>query len=127
MLKEFLHQAKSRAPGKLALLISVLAGLVGFASGMGISPTTEQVDAISKLFSEATQNQITQAGFCFTLAAWLHAGRVKKEIRENFAALTESIDKVALAFRDDLKAHAARLDNLSERVTSLESNKPQEG
>ena len=127
MPKELLHQAKSRAPGKLALILSVFAGLVGFASGMGISPTPDQVEALSKLFYEATQNQITQAGFFFTLAAWLHAGRVKKEIRENFDSLTTAIDKVALAFRDDLKAHAARLDNLCERVTSLESNKPQEG
>lgn len=82
--------------------------------------TGVDAETVVNLLKESTQNQITQAGFFFTLAAWLHAGRVKKEIKENFNSLKESIDNLGLAFKKDLKAHNDRLDNLSERVETLE-------
>lgn len=80
----------------------------------------EETETLLNFLSEASRNQITQAGFFFTMAAWLHSGRVKKEIKENFKGLTDSIDNVAKAFKEDLKAHSERLDNLSRRVHSLE-------
>lgn len=99
----------------LATAVALVA-IAGVTAGF----TPESADVVLKLFSEAAQSQIAQTGFFFTVAAWLHAGRVKKEIRENFASLTLAIDKVADAFREDLKVQGARLDNLALRVTSLE-------
>lgn len=107
----------NKFPIKTASLVAILGLTAGFIHG--VSPET--AEPVLKLFSETAQNQIAQAGFFFTVAAWLHSGRVKKEIRENFAALTVAIDKVAEAFREDLKAQGARLDNLTTRVTSLET------
>lgn len=100
------------------LVLPAIAGLVGFGTGVA-SP--ENADAVVKLLSETAQSQLAQAGFFFTIAAWLHSGRVKKEIRENFSALTQAIDNVANAFREDLKLQGARLDNLASRVSSLEN------
>lgn len=107
---------------RLLLIFSALSFLTGF-----ISTTSPDVaDQTMKVFSEAAQSQIAQAGFFFTVAAWLHAGRVKKEIRDNFSALTESINKVADAFREDLKVQVSRLDNLATRVQSLEDTTKKE-
>lgn len=110
-------------PIKTTSLVATVALLAGFVHG--VSPDT--AEPIIKLLSDTAQSQITQAGFFFTLAAWLHSGRVKKEIRENFLALTVSIDKVADAFREDLKAHGERLDNLTSRVTTLEQTTSKQG
>lgn len=95
---------------------SLIICTVAFASELDSAP-------LLNFLSDASKNQITQAGFFFTAAAWIHSGRVKKEIKENFKALTLSIDHVADAFKEDLKRHGDRLDNLSFRVTHLESNK----
>lgn len=104
---------RNKPPTKLLVLATIVIATAGFA-------TPENTDALVTLFSEAAHSEIAQAGFFFTVAAWLHSGRVKKEIRENFVSLTMAIDKVADAFREDLKVQGARLDNLAARVTSLE-------
>lgn len=114
-----------KIPLKSVSIISVvgliLGGTVGFTAGSDVVDYSQ----VSQLFSDASQNQIAQAGFFFTLAAWIHSGRVKKEISSNFAALTLAINQVAEAFREDLKKHGDRLDNLASRVETLES-KPKE-
>jgi len=80
-------------------------------------------DKVMAVFSDTASNQIAQAGFFFSVAAWLHSGRVKKEIRVNFVALTMAINQVADAFKEDLKRHGDRIDNLSFRVQTLEGTK----
>lgn len=76
--------------------------------------------------SLAAQSQITQAGFFFTLAAWLHAGRVKKEIKDNFLILTDALNNLGDALRNELRnhadqlaAHAKMLDTLGKTVEEL--------
>ncbi len=93
-----------------AVGISSVVGLL-----YGIDPTT-----FVSILSKTAQSQIAQAGFFFTAAAWLHAGRVKKEIKENFVIMTDAINNVALALRQDLAAQTNRLDILSNRVDALE-------
>jgi len=87
--------------------------------------TPDSLESVVKILSDTSQTQFAKNCFIFSLAAAIHAGRVKKEIRLAVEALTHSltlsIDKVAEAFRDDLKSHSERLDNLSFRVASLES------
>lgn len=100
------------------------AGVVGALIFMivGTDPSMISQEALKHFLGEAAQNQITQAGFFFTLAAWLHSGRVKKEIKSNFASLTEAINNVAESLRQDLKNHSNRLDNLTSRVETVENN-----
>lgn len=94
---------------------------LGLAYGMDISPQFV-VDHLSM----AAQSQITQAGFFFTLAAWLHAGRVKSEIKLNFSSLTDALNNLGDALRNELKnhadqlaAHAKMLDTLGKTVEEL--------
>lgn len=108
-----------KAPGKTTIIVGLLAGAAGLLTGMG----PDHAESFIKLFSEAAQSQFAQAGFMFTAAAWVHSGRVKKEIRSNFESLTTAISSVADAFRVDLKHHSERLDNLANRVESLENNR----
>ena len=88
------------------------------ATGFGLEVDSELIKTV---FGEAANSQIAQAGFFFTVAAWLHSGRVKREIKDNFQLLTLAINNVAESFREDLKKHGERLDNLSSRVESLET------
>lgn len=111
------------------LIIASLGGLIaGTAIGTDFLPGLNQ-ELITKFLGEAASNQITQTGFFFTMAAWLHSGRVKKEIKANFASLTEAINNVAVSLREDLKSqseiigkHSGLLDNLNSRVQYVESN-----
>lgn len=100
----------------IGVLASVLAGFgVGAASNMGLDLTS-----LTAFIGDTASNQIAQAGFFFTAAAWIHSGRVKKEISRNFVLLTDAINNVATTLRQDLEKHGKRLDNLTDRVENLE-------
>lgn len=108
----------------------------GWAFIAGLDPET-----LMKFFNQTASSQIAQAGFFFTMAAWLHSTRVKKEIAKNFAALTEAINNVAVTLRQDLERHdrnlndhterlekhGDKLDNLSGRVGQLETEMHKQG
>lgn len=72
------------------------------------------------LLSDATQKEIVKYGFLFTMAAWIHSSRVKKEIKLNFTSLTEAINNIAVTLREDLEKHGKRLDSIESRVQNLE-------
>jgi hypothetical protein len=95
------------------------AGVVG-GTGLGYLIISNPEPFIQGLISTAN-SQIAQAGFFFAVAAWIHSGRVNKEISKNFSSITEAINNVANALRMDLKKHGERLDNLSDRVQTLEN------
>ncbi len=57
---------------------------------------------------------LTHQAFLFSLAAWLHAGQVKKEIRTQFSSLTEAIHGV------ENKLGPA-IEHLDFRITVLET------
>lgn len=93
---------------------------------------------VTSFFSQASQSQIAQAGFFFTLAAWIHSGRVKKEISKNFGALTAAINNVATTstaainnvattLSDELKSQAKILANHGQRLETLESKNINQG
>ncbi len=60
------------------------------------------MDFISLLDPELIKNYLgaaiaadfTHQVFLFSLAAWIHSGRVKKEIKEQFSSLTDAIHGV---------------------------------
>lgn len=92
---------------------------IGFTS-LGALLLSWSPESLMTHFNAVTENKIAQAGFFFTMAAWIHAGRVKKEIATQFTVVTDAINNVAQALRSDLAAHGARLDHVSIRVDSLE-------
>ena len=92
------------------------AGLTGYL--MGIDPTH-----VINFFSDTAQSQIAQAGFFFTLASWLHSSRVKKEIKDNFSALTMAIQNLGGALRADLNRMQETLVDHGERLEDLESGR----
>ena len=110
----------------------VAAGIGWFLLGitaLGADVVPIDSEIIKTLFGEAASNQIAQAGFFFLIASWIHSGRVKKEIKLNFAGLTEAINNVADSLKKDLKSHseilgkqAGSIDNLSLRVQYIENN-----
>ena len=111
-------------PGQIVASGGVFAALSTMAFEFFQNP-----ENVTRTFGAVANSQIAQAGFFFTVAAWLHAGRVKKEISSNFAHLTKAIDNVSLAFREDLARHSEKLEknalelaNLSSRVQNVEYN-----
>lgn len=86
------------------------------------------MDGIQDVVVAIFSSQITHTGIFFTIAAWLHAGRVKKEIKTSFTEVVGSIDKVAIVLREDLAEQGKRIgivehsmDKLVSRVTDLET------
>jgi len=71
---------------------------------------------IGSFVSATANSQIAQAGFFFTLAAFIHSGRVRKEIASNFQGLTAAITQLGNNLTDQLKLHAERLDKLEKKV-----------
>lgn len=86
------------------------------------------LDIIKNLFGDAISSQVTQFTIAFTLAAYIHAGRVKKEIKAQFSHLTDVIGELGAALRQDLNTHSERIgaveknvSQLSDRIENLES------
>ena len=82
-----------------------------------------EIESAKHFLSEAMQSELTKTLFIFTVASWVHSSRVRKEIRENFASLTDAINSVAEAFKKDLEKQREITDNLSSRVKDLEDKR----
>ncbi len=76
-------------------------------------------NTIVQHMSMVAQSQIAQTGFFFTLAAWLHAGRVKKEIKESFTSLTLALNDLSAALRQELKIHSEELADHANKLDKL--------
>lgn len=108
--------------------------------GLGISAvvsgglgTLYGIDPVSFMqhVSAVANNQIAQAGFFFTLAAFIHSGRVKTEIKSAFLTLTDSLNQLGNTLSqqlhehsEKLDAHQKKLDALSTTVTELQLKGP---
>lgn len=98
--------------------IGWLSAVIGSGAIAVLSPDT--VDLLLKHLSEASRTEFAKSIFIFSLAAVIHSGRMKKEIRQNFETLIMSIDRVSATLREDLSVQAKRLDGISSRVDDLE-------
>lgn len=78
-------------------------------------------DQVLAFFSAAFQEKVVQAGAAFTFAAWIHSGRVKKEISSLGAGIIASVDGVAKTLRLDLEGQAKRMDTIENGVNKLTS------
>lgn len=94
----------------------VAFGGLASASSMLIYRGLQNPETVSRLFGEAANNQIIQAGFFFTIAAFIHSGQVKREIKANFASLTDAINNVAASLREDLRSHSDKIEKNSYEV-----------
>lgn len=97
--------------------ILVLLSIFVFTGCAGVEVMDPGV--LSSLLGQALSHQVTQFTFAFSLAAFIHSGRVKKEIREQFSGLVDSIDKVRAALNQDLAAQNQRLAGVEVGMTKL--------
>lgn len=73
-------------------------------------------DLIMEYGSALLKHNFTQMSLAFTLAAWLHRGWVKKDIKGYFLSLTTSIDNVADKVGGEMTAMKKDIQNLHERI-----------
>ncbi len=67
----------------------------------------------SEFLSKLVESDLARQVFLFTLAAWIHSGRVKKEIKTQFQSLTDAISHAESTF-------TTKIDGLDTRVKIVE-------
>lgn len=77
-------------------------------------------DTVTAFLGAALASQVTQFGIAFSFAAFIHAGRMRKEIAAQVGPLTAAVNNLASALRQDLSAQSKRIDNVESRVQNLE-------
>lgn len=83
-------------------------------------------EVIGAIFGSAMQSQVTQFGIAFSIAAWIHSGRVKKEIAQQLSGIKEVMVDLAAALREELKKESERISRLEDRMSKIDSNKTTE-
>ncbi len=94
---------------------------VGIGMGIGsIFAVLYSLDPVkfSEYFSLAIQQEISRLLIAFAVAAWIHSGRVKKE----FVNVTEAINGLGSALRQDLSALSERVGDLERKVIPEKGN-----
>jgi hypothetical protein len=76
-------------------------------------------ESIQKLFGDALASQVAQFGFAFSMAAWIHSGRMKREIATQVASITTALNNLASALRQDLKSQSERIEKVEIGVNEL--------
>ena len=84
------------------------------------------VSSMLDLLSAGLSHDVTKWTIAFCIAAWIHSGRVKKEIKTQFGTIVESINSLGTALRNDLNSQNKKIDDLAGRVDQLEKPKTQE-
>ncbi len=103
------------------------AAIISASIGSGVlallSPDT--IENFVAHLSDSSQSQFSKNLFIFSLAAVIHSGRMKKEIRANFEMLVASIDNVSKQFHSALESQSKKqdekLDGVIARVETLEA------
>ncbi len=85
------------------------------------------VDNLPALLNAALASQVTQFGIAFSIAAFIHAGRMKKEIAFQMSNISLAVNNLATALRQDLASQAERLAEVEVRVNNIENHKPTKG
>jgi hypothetical protein len=75
---------------------------------------------IRAFLGDAIESDVAQFMLAFTIAAFIHSSRVKKEIRANFDRLADAIKDLSSALRQDLASHSDRIAKVEERMTKIE-------
>lgn len=91
------------------------------AVSAGAIYTAFDSETVMAMLGSAFQEKVVQAGAAFTIAAWLHSGRVKKEINTMSVGIISSVDNVAKALRQDLEVQSKRMDHIEDGISKLTS------
>lgn len=81
----------------------------------------ESLTYLQDLVGQALSHQVSQFGIAFVIAAWVHANQVKKEISGQMGLVTEAINNVATALRQDLAVQSDRIGNVEKKLINLNS------
>ncbi len=81
------------------------------------------LNAISDLISQGLNHQVTQFTIAFGIAAYIHSGRVKKEIASQVSSITGAIDRMADVHRVEQADTSTKIEKLTSRVDALEKGK----
>jgi hypothetical protein len=76
-------------------------------------------ETLQTFLGEAISSQVAQFGIAFSLAALIHAGRVKKEIASQAAGIRIAFNNLADALKGDLKVQSERLGKVEDGVSEL--------
>ena len=77
-------------------------------------------EAFVGIASQALQSQVAQFGIAFSFAAWIHSGRVKKEIGLQLGGIKDALTSL-------LKVESERITKLEKRMELFESFKHTQG
>lgn len=77
------------------------------------------LEIIKAFLGEAISSDVAHWMLGLAIASFIHSGRVKKEIREQFVQLTEAIKDLGSALRQDLNAHSDRIGAVEKSVSQL--------
>lgn len=76
-------------------------------------------EVLKTFIGEKMSSQLVRDMATFGLAALIHSSRVKKEIRAQFSHLTEAINSLGQALRQDLKSHSERIEKVEKGQNEL--------
>lgn len=77
------------------------------------------LEIIKAFLGEAISSEVAHWMLGLAIASFIHSGRVKKEIREQFVQLTDAIKDLGSALRQDLNAHSDRIGAVEKSVSQL--------
>lgn len=83
------------------------------------------IEQLLAFLGETAHNQLLRDAAIFALAAFIHSGRVKKEIRQQLGGLTEAFRDEAKSLRMIVELNTKDIDMLKQDVKQLRFNKPQ--
>ncbi len=73
-----------------------------------------------QFLNDAAQSQVATFTVAFGLAAWIHSGRVKKEIASQLSGITLALGNVAEALKQDLASQSKRITLVEEKQEEIE-------
>lgn len=100
-----------------------IAGSLGVIWSFAIGLVTPEL--LLSVLSQVFHNQIAQAGFFFTLAAWIHGKQVRNEIKAQLSPIAKALEELGVNIKNDMDKHNERLEKLENFVFKQQS--PQEG
>lgn len=79
------------------------------------------IQDVIDFFSQALAHQVTQWTIAFTIAAWVHSGRVKREIKDQMSGLSLAITDLGQALRQDLTSQSERIGKIENGFGTLDN------
>lgn len=74
---------------------------------------------IYDFFGTAFSQDVTKWTCAFCIAAWVHSGQVKREMKKQFGFVVDSIDNLSVALRNDMNAQANRISSVENGVNKI--------